>query len=49
MLNAAYGCGENPKLKNKNKSNSNSNSSKFGGPVNSNTFIPRYTTMPFGN
>lgn len=38
-----------PKTKNQAKNKNKSNSSKFGGPVNSNTFIPRYTTMPFGN
>ena len=33
----------------KTKKEAKTKSSKYGGPVNSNTFIPRYTTMPFGN
>ena len=38
-----------PKTKTEAKKKTGSNTSKYGGPVNSSTFIPRYTTMPFGN
>ena len=32
-----------------NKTKTKTKNSKYGGSVNSNTFIPRYTTMPYDN
>jgi hypothetical protein len=34
---------------NKTKTKTKTKNSKYGGSVNSNTFIPRYTTMPYDN